>query len=644
MVEKNLLFVFENYNIKDFIKNNNIKDNTVIICNKNEIKENLVKMKLNCKMVNDYKLSEDQIIKPIQWIKTWPNKKIWNGKNFKELFLYNDISIFWYLEIRFYHKRIHELITLIEQIKVILSTENPDKVWVIGDRDVRHIVLHLHGKLENFVIVNKVLKTDVSENSHAGFLTLKLLLLKIVRGWIISKDKSHKKNNCLLVISELGSWRKTYDFITKKFEYQDVFFHNIIKKLKENENSIEIIDFENRPGRLLSSFSLNKKRIQTFKTSVEPWEKFLTLKIILKSKKTYKKFKATWSNLKKSEEFKESLNVDGIPIYDLVKDDFEELFNSFKALVAIAMIETTTRILEIKKPSEIIMHDEYGALQLSTLYAAKKNGIPTLSLQHGTIYDDVFAYTHNDEDINNNKKELNFVLPDKMCVWSENAKNALIKSAKFPPNSVVVTGDPKMDFFEKTIKKYSREKILRNSSIPQEKKIILFATENLPNLEEKIMIANSVFESMSNLSEFFLVIKMHPNESNWAIYEKIAKKFDITSYLILKDISLYELIHASNLVIVSYSTVGLEAMRMSKPVISLNLMGLHNESNIIKNDLAIEVREKSELIPSILKCIENKNEGKIQRSKIFAELELGKIDGKAVNRVIDQILQLKIKK
>jgi len=644
MVEKNLLFVFENYNIKDFIKNNNIKNNTVIICNKNEIKENLVKMKLNCKMVNDYKLSEDQIIKPIQWIKTWPNKKIWNGKNFKELFLYNDISIFWYLEIRLYHKRIHELITLIEQIKVILSTENPDKVWVIGDRDVHHIVLHLHGKLEDFLIVNKALKTDVSENSHAGFLTLKLLLLKITRGWIISKEKSHKKNNPLLVITELGGWRKTYDYTTKKFEYQDVFFHNIIKKLMEKENSIEIIDFENRPGRLLSSFSLNKKRIQTFKTSVEPWEKFLTLKIILKSKKAYKKFKATWSNLKKSEEFKQSLNVDGIPIYDLVKDDFEELFNSFKALATIAMIETATRILETKKPSEIIMHDEYGALQLSTLYAAKKNGIPTLSLQHGTIYDDVFAYTHNDEDINNNKNELNFALPNKMCVWSESAKDALIKSAKFPPTSVVVTGDPKMDFFEKAIKNYSREKILRNSSIPQEKKIILFATENLPNLEEKMMIANSVFESMSDLSEFFLVIKMHPNESNWLIYEKIAKKYGISSYLILKDISLYELIHASDLVIISYSTVGLEAMRMLKPVISLNLMGLHNESNIIKNDLSIEVREKGELIPAILKCIDNKNEKKIQSAKIFAENELGIIDGKATERVISHILQLKNQK
>jgi len=643
LVEKNLVFVFENDNVEDFIKKNNLENNALVICNNYEIKENLSKMKLKCKMVNDYKLSENQITKSIEWLKSWPNKIIWNGKNFKEIFLYNEISLFWFLESRLYHKRIHELITLIEQVKMILSIEQPDKVWIIGDRDLQHIVSQLHVKIEYSKISNKQIKSTISDDSYAGFLTWKLFLLKIARGILSPKIKFRNKNNPVLFITEVGSWRKTYDYATKNYRYQDVFFHNIIKKLMEKGQPIEIIDFENRPARLLSSYSLNKKRIQTFKSSVEPWEKFLTFKIILKSKKAHQKFKTIWLNLKKSNEFKKSLQLDGISIYDIVKDDFEELFNSFKALAAIAMIETISRIVDIKRPLEIIMHDEYGAIQLSALYAAKKHGIPTLSLQHGIIYDDVFSYTHNYEDINNERKELNFALPDKMCVWSENAKEALINSAKFHPSALEVTGDPKMDFFKNAEKDYNRKRILKNANIPEGKKIILLATENLPNFKERMMMANAVLESMSNLSEFFLVIKMHPNESNWSIYEKIAKKFGITSYSILRDISLYELIHISELVIISYSTVALEAMRMLKPVISLNLMGLHNEASIIKNNLAIEVREKSELIPSILDCIKNKNEEKIKRAKIFAEQELGKIDGKVTDKIVSIILELKQK-
>ena len=641
MVEKNLVFVLENDNAQDFIKKNNLENNTLVICKNYEIKENLSKMKFTCKMINDYKLSENQITKSIEWIKSWPNEIVCNGKSFKELLLYNDISIFWYLESRLYHKRIHELITLIEQVKEILSREQPDKVWVLGDKDLHHIVFHLHGKIEKSMIINKPIKTDVSQDSYAGFLTLKLILLKIARGIFLPKVQASIKNNSILFIKELGSWRKTFDHTTKNYEYKDVFFHNIIKRLKEKKQQIEIIDFENKRGRLLGSFSLNKKRIQTFKSSVEPWEKFLTFNIILKSKKAHRKFKTIWEELKKSEEFKKSLKVNGVPIYDIVKDDFEELFNSFKAFAAIAIIETITRIVDKKRPLAIIMYDEYGAIQLSALYASKKHGIPTLSIQHGIVYDDVFSYTHNDEDINNDRKELNFVLPDKMCVWSKNAKEVLINLAKFHPAALEVTGDPKMDFSENVTKYFNREKILKNANIPEGKKIILFATENLPNLEERIMIANTVLESMSNLSEFFLVIKIHPNESNWLIYEKIAKKFGITSYLILKDISLYELIYVSDLVIISYSTVALEAMRMLKPVISLNLMGLHNEVSILKNDLAIEVREKSKLISSILACIESKNEEKIQQAKIFAEQEIGKIDGKVTDKIVSIILELK---
>jgi len=641
-MRENLVFVFTNEDFKDFIQKSDLGKNVLVICKNYKIKEKCSKMKINCKMISEYNLSENQITKPIEWIKTWPNKILQDNKSFKELFAYNNISIFWFLESRLYHKRIHELFTVIEQIKTILSVEKPNKVWLVGDNEYFHILSHLHDNVKYIKESNKMVRKTISENNYSGFLSWKLFLLKVTRGLIIPTKKG--KSNSILFLTEVSAWRKTYNYVSKKNEYQDVFFHNIIKKLNEKDQSIEVIDFENKPSRLLNSFSLNKKRIQSFGTTVTPWEKFLTLGIILKSKNVYNEFKKTWITLRKSDRFKESLNYEGISIYELVKDDFDELFNSFKALAAIAMIETTKRIVEIKKPSEIVMHDEYGALQISFLYASKKLNIPTLSIQHGTIYENGFAYTHNDKDFNNDRNELNFPLPDKMCVWSESAKKVLINSAKFPSASLVITGDPKMDFFNYAKKEFNREKILKKFKIPSKKKIILFATENLPNLEERKLIANAVLESMSNLTDFFLVIKVHPNEFDFSIYQKMAEKFNISSYLILKDVNLYELIHVSDLVLVSFSTVGLEAMRMSKPVISLNLMGIHNETVIIKNNLAIEIKMKNELIPAIMKCFENKNNEKIQSSKIFAEKELGKIEGDAAELIVQNILDLKTSK
>ena len=188
---------------------------------------------------------------------------------------------------------------------------------------------------------------------------------------------------------------------------------------------------KNSPKRLLGSLLLNKKRIQNFGVPVTPWEKFLTFRMIIKSKKSHNELKNIWKSIKTSKEFKDSLKVDEVSIYELVKDDFDELFNSFKMLAAIAMIESTKKITEVLTPSEIIMHDEYGAFQLSFLNAAKKNNIPTLSVQHGAIYENMFAYYHNKEEIEHGKKRLKFPIPDKMCVWSENARKALITSANF---------------------------------------------------------------------------------------------------------------------------------------------------------------------------------------------------------------------
>ena len=86
-------------------------------------------------------------------------------------------------------------------------------------------------------------------------------------------------------------------------------------------------------------------------------------------------------------------------------------------------------------------------------------------------------------------------------------------------------------------------------------------------------------------------------------------------------------------------------MKMGIPVISLNLMGLHDDALIIRKNVAIVVKNSKELLPAIQKHLDAQYTQKlIENGKIFAEKELGEIDGKAANRIVDQILQLKNQK
>ena len=299
-------------------------------------------------------------------------------------------------------------------------------------------------------------------------------------------------------------------------------------------------------------------------------------------------------------------------------------------------------MLDKIKPSVILMHDEYGTFQLSIINEAARRNIPTISIQHGVNTETWMSYIHKPEHISNKNNALNFPLPDKLCVWSERAKNNLIKFGNFPPDVPIVTGDPKTDFLSQAIPTFDRKKILSDLNISEKNKIILFATQNISQSDEKQLMTKTIFETIHNLQNSFLIIKVHPNESDLSFYEKIAKQFNVKNFTVTQFYNLYELMYVSDIVIVSYSTVGFEAMRLRKPVICLNLLSLHDDDPLIKSKIPIIVNSSSELIPAINKCLKfDQIKEMLDDQEALADKELGKLDRNASSRIFDLILEMK---
>jgi hypothetical protein len=562
----------------------------------------------------------------------------------KELLVYNKISIYWYLESRFFLFRIRELLILIERIKQILSKEKPEKIWVKGSSEVSHIISQLKGDcLEKFENSEQLIpQREIDFKSHRGHPTLKLFLLKLFRGDFRKSTSSSRNLSPILVVTETSSYRKEFDYVSQKFVERDIYFHKIVHKLLESGNEVVVIDFENRPKELLRASSTNKKRRKSFGTKVVPWENYISMDIIRKSKEVNKKIIKIWNNLKNSPDFVGSLSYDQISIYELIKEDINLLLQSFKAFTAATMIDTEKKIIEIESPSVILMHDEYGALQMSLINAAKQVGIPTISIQHGIIYEELMPYFHLPEHISGKNAKLNFPLPDRMCVWSKKVREYLLKFGNFPETVPVVTGDPKLDYLPSVIKNFSYQKITEKMKIPKNKKVILFATENLPNMIEKELVTNTVINAIKNLPDIHLIIKIHPNENDVSFYRKKIDMLKLSNFSIVKDVNLYETLYISDVVVITYSTVGYEAMLMGKPVISLNLLGLHDDASLIKKKLAYVVKKKEDFLTTIQNCLDPKLiEEHVKEAELFAEQELGKADGKAADRIVKSIFDLK---
>jgi CDP-glycerol glycerophosphotransferase (TagB/SpsB family) len=132
---------------------------------------------------------------------------------------------------------------------------------------------------------------------------------------------------------------------------------------------------------------------------------------------------------------------------------------------------------------------------------------------------------------------------------------------------------------------------------------------------------------------------MHPNEEDIGFYDRLATAADLKSYSILRDANLYELLYVSDLVVLSYSTVAVEAMRMRKPVISLDLLNLHGKVPFIKDRLAIIVKSADDLLPLIQKCLALAPDVRelVEKAGSFAEMQLGTLDGMASERIVEVI-------
>jgi UDP-N-acetylglucosamine 2-epimerase len=642
-MEKKILLIFGNYNLKAILNSTKNK-NSLIIAGNDVIRPKINELGYNCKLISEYSKSPtDEINKSINWIKNWPDKPILYGKSFKDLLVYNGISTYWFLENRFYLYRIQNLIPLIEQIQNLISMEKPNQVLIHENYDVYHIIKEKYGdNIESIKHISTEKKQNrTSYKSYSGNRLLKLFALKSLRGFGKISKEDFQSVAPILIITEMAYWRPAYDFEKQKIIHKDTFFHDIIKELKLNNLPFRMIDFENNPKRLLKSNFITKERQKEYGSSVEPWEKYITLQIIKKTIKFNQELNQIWNKISTTKEFKKSLSYEDISLYDILKNDIESLLKSFKSYMAVTFIETAKNILDIIKPSLILMHDEYGTLQLSMIKEAKKRNIPTVSIQHGANTESSISYIHLKNHVKDEIDNLIFPIPQKMCVWSEKSKKNLLDLGNFPIDVPIVTGDPKIDFLPNVINQFNYQEICDRLKIPNEKKIIVFATQPLSNLQEKELITKAVFKSLNDLENAFLLVKAHPNETNLTFYHEIAKKYAVKNYSVEQFFNLYEILYISDVLVNAFSTVGIEAMRMKKPVISIDLLGLHENDPLIRSKNSFIVHSENQLTPFIKQCFEIKDDEQMINDRVtFAQKEIGKMDGQASKRIVNVIKEL----
>ena len=228
-----------------------------------------------------------------------------------------------------------------------------------------------------------------------------------------------------------------------------------------------------------------------------------------------------------------------------------------------------------------------------------------------------------------------------MVVHSHPAKDDFINLG-WPPERVFVVGQPRLDSIFR--KDFDKDKFLSTLDISRYKNIVLLATQPLLSFwswkDHKEFIA-AIVTAIDNFPDEELVIKLHPEES-LEDYQEILKELDRESIRLYKDIDIYDLINACNLLMTTHSTTALEAMILDKPVLCIDFTGRCPISIYTDDEAAIGIHRQADLTSAIDKALHDPQTGQEleQGRKRFLSKNIYKPDGQTSKRVAELIIRL----
>jgi hypothetical protein len=284
------------------------------------------------------------------------------------------------------------------------------------------------------------------------------------------------------------------------------------------------------------------------------------------------------------------LTKSDLKYYSEFKNLFDRLFRAYIPRVVNYVI-ATKYILKQQKPLIIISPDTADSRTRVFSFLANKYNVPSLDIQFGLAGEEAV--------------EWRFLLSDKVAVWGDSSKEAILKQ-KISENKIVLTGSPRYDLLiQPDLKKILTKKKFLN--IPSTAKIVLLASTyhfkktNHADISVLKEMQISISEAIKKTDNIILIVKPHPHENvkeTRAFFSKSKKIIFVN-----KDSDIRELIHLCDVFISYGSTTTIDALIAKKLIICPIFPGWSFSSDIFRDSgVSLNPVSKEEIL-SLFKSI-----------------------------------------
>ena len=545
-------------------------------------------------------------------------------KTLDETLVYKNLYLWNIIHFELYYYFLKDIITNLQIVFKILDREKPDNVLVFDNNErsgdavisvcnAKHISAELIAirSLERFKDKVKILTAMNSHRIHSmpKLLGMVFRIREIERRFHarlfekhIQIDKRDKSINRILMFAHAQN---------HIYALEPVY-----NELKTNpDNEILTIRLDSIVD------DSTKKELEKAGMPYRTFEGYYTKRIVHDTKKFEHKLSVLWNTLRNDADFKDSLKYRDVAVWGLIEEAFQYFFSTRKRFVEIVKyIETLNEIFAVEQPDLIIATNLIVPFGRTVVDTANQLDIPSLYIQHG-ITSEHLAHS--------------VMCATKMAASGQFNKNVIVNHG-IDPNKIIITGQPKYDFFAEKNFETSYSNICRKLDLDPAKKIIAYTSQPLKK-EENNTLLSCILDSLSEFPDLQLVIKLHPDEIG--ISKDVSKSYDMNKIRITKDIDLYELLSACEIMMTAFSTTALEAMMLDKPVITINLTGEPDKMPYAESGAAIGVYKKEDLSPAIKNIFKDeqvKRDLALNRKR-FVHEHAYKVDGQASYRVVKLI-------
>lgn len=290
--------------------------------------------------------------------------------------------------------------------------------------------------------------------------------------------------------------------------------------------------------------------------------------------------------LEQDRDFAATFNLDGADVHHALWPLWRPAVEN--AVVAAShMVIAARHALRALEPDVVVVGNDATMPCRAFVLAARSLGLATVYVQHGLVPRD------------------QEVLPgasDRLLIWGASSRRAFLELGNSDSQLIEVGATQYDRIFSRPLRDAAPSPVVWATA---GRPLIVYTSAPTSRGEQRddyVTASEAVAHAAAQVTDADFIVKLHPSEDE-SLWSAIQRHSGARHLRIIRECDTLGLLAAADLVITRFSTTGMEAIILGKPLLMLNLTDEQDRAPYAEAGAAIPVRAVTDLVPQIRRVL-----------------------------------------